>query len=67
MLDISGIARHLMASEPYAWAEIERTIAPRDAAALAASFPIDAPLDGANRIKARTLFLKLSATLKTLK
>lgn len=41
MLDIAGIARHLMASEPYAWAEIERTIAPRDAAALAASFPID--------------------------
>ncbi len=34
---------------------------------LAAAFPIDAPLDDANRVKARTLFLKLGRVLQTLK
>lgn len=41
MLDIPRIARHMMATEPYAWAAIDQCFEPKDAAALAASFPSD--------------------------
>jgi SM-20-related protein len=41
MIDLTQIARHTLQTQPYAWAEISNLFSPRDAAALAASFPCD--------------------------
>jgi hypothetical protein len=41
MIDLSQIARHRLQTQPYVWAEINNLFSPDDAAALAASFPVD--------------------------
>lgn len=41
MLDLTQIARRTLATEPYEWAEVGDLFAPRDAAALAATYPCD--------------------------
>ncbi len=41
MIDLTQIARHTLQTQPYAWAEISNLFSPKDAAALADSFPRD--------------------------
>jgi hypothetical protein len=41
MIDLTQIARHTLQTEPYAWAEIGNLFSPKDAAALATTFPRD--------------------------
>jgi hypothetical protein len=41
MIDLTQIAQHTMQTQPYAWAEVGDLFSPKDAAALAASFPRD--------------------------
>lgn len=41
MIDLTQIARHTLQTQPYAWAAVGNLFSPRDAAALAASFPCD--------------------------
>jgi SM-20-related protein len=41
MIDLPQISRHTLQTEPFAWAEIGNLYSPRNAAALAASFPCD--------------------------
>lgn len=41
MIDVTQIRRNTLQSEPYAWAEVGNLFSPRDAEALAASFPCD--------------------------
>lgn len=41
MIDLIQISRHKLRTEPFAWAEIGNLFAPRDAAALATTFPCD--------------------------
>lgn len=41
MIDLTQIARHTLQTQPFAWAEIGNLYSPKDAAALAATFPRD--------------------------
>jgi hypothetical protein len=41
MIDLDRISRSHLETEPYQWAEIDKLFSPGDAAALAATFPID--------------------------
>jgi len=41
MIDLTQIARHTLKTEPYTWAKIGNLFLPKDAAALAATFPRD--------------------------
>lgn len=41
MIDVDRIAQHALETHPYRWAMVDRLFAPRDAAALARTFPRD--------------------------
>ncbi|HYP27984.1 MAG TPA: 2OG-Fe(II) oxygenase [Blastocatellia bacterium] len=41
MIDLNRIARHKLETDPYRWAAIDNLYSPRDAAALASTFPHD--------------------------
>ncbi len=41
MIDLTQISRHTLQTQPYAWTAIGNLFSPKDAAALAASFPCD--------------------------
>ncbi len=41
MIDLTQIARQILQTQPYAWAAVNSLFSPRDAAALADSYPCD--------------------------